>query len=420
MEYVDKYFFDYMFIFIRFFTQCGFSDTPYDEVSKRSSLYLGGLGVSIDTSNTLNNGKPSHYIENLYLRGKVLEQSLEEGLDFVGDLLSKIDFHDYKRLKSVITELRNDLKASLVSNGTSYAALRSSRKYSLSSCREESWYGVSQAQFLENLVSGFDTEENIKEVSIILDAIKKELITKKGLFFHSSSDIKYQKRLDESFIKIINVLPEGNSFLHPVEHYDLNNNVEGLVGNSQVSYTGLTIKGAFLGSVDYATQSILCYVLKTGYLWENVRMKGGAYGVFVSPSGLDGSITFGSYRDPNIKRTLEHFEHSLEWIASGNITQDEIDLALISVIGKELKPLAPFEKSIIGMKRKIIGITDKVREEKRLFLQSVTTKDLQDFAAVLLHYFSDNSSVILSSEGELTKASAEISGLSENLLLLPT
>lgn len=420
MEYLDKFFFDYLLIFTRMLTQAGFKDKSYDEVSKLVSLHLGGLGASMETSNRLVNGIPDTYIENLYIRGKALEHSLEDSISLVIDFITKVDFHDYKRLKTVITELRNDLKSSLVPNGTSYAALRSARKFSLASCREESWYGLSQAEFLDDLVERFENEDILKEIANALDAMKRELLTKQGLFFHSSADIKYKERLIKAFENVVTSLPDGDGFIHPAEYYDLHRNIEGLVGNTQVSYSGLTVKGAFLGSKEYASQSILCYILKTGYLWENVRMKGGAYGVFVSPAGLDGSITFGSYRDPNITSTLEHFRQSLEWIAAGHITQEEIDLALISVIGKELKPLTPVEKSIIGMRRQLIGITDDIRINKRAYLMAVTPDDLMNFAAVVLHHFDDQSVVILSSKEALLEAAVDLEGLSDNLTKLPS
>ncbi|OQY39294.1 MAG: hypothetical protein B6229_04135 [Spirochaetaceae bacterium 4572_7] len=419
MEYLDKFFFDYMLIFSRMLTQAGFKGVPYDEVSKRVSLTLGGIGTSMETSNTLKNGHPNGYIEHIYIRGKVLEHNIEEGIGLALNFIKDVDFHDHTRLKSIVIEIRNDLKASLVPNGSSYAALRSARKFSLSSSREESWYGLSQLLFLDELVDSFEKEGFLEEVSQKLDTIKMELFTKQGLFFHTSTDNNYDDRVNSSFLKIIDALPKGHGYVHPVEHYDLMNDVEGLVGNSKVSYTGMTIKGAFLGSKEYGAQLILCNILKTGYLWENVRMKGGAYGVFVSPSGLDGAITFGSYRDPNIVSTIEHFRTGLEWVAAGNITQDNIDMALISVIGKELKPLMPFEKSIVGMRRILLGITDSVRKSKRHYLMEVDTKILEDFAAAILHHFDDRSIVILSSKEALDGASTVLEGLTENRVDLP-
>lgn len=420
MEYLDKFFFNYMLIFTRMLTHSGFIGRSYDEVSKDVSLILGGIGSSMETSNTLKDSKPNYYIENFYIRCKVLENYIEDGLDLIKGFLTKVDFHDYRRLKSIITEIRNDLKSSLVSSGTSYASLRSARKFSLASCREEAWYGVTQAQFLEDLVNSIDNEGVLEEVATILDSIKRELFTKQGLFFHISSSESYEDRLKKSLDNIIESLPDGESFVHPVEHYDFIENIEGLVANSKVSYTGLTVKGAFLGSKEYSAQIVLCNLLKTGYLWENIRMKGGAYGAFVSCSGMDGSITFGSYRDPNIAQTIDHYKQSLEWMAAGNITQEEVDLAIISVIGKELKPLTPMEKSIIGHRRSLLGITKELRQHKRENILKLSKQDIMDFAAAVLHFWDESSIAILSSKEALLEASKDLEGLEDNLINLPS
>ena len=102
------------------------------------------------------------------------------------------------------------------------------------------------------------------------------------------------------------------------------------------------------------------------------------------------------------------------------ITQEEIDNALISIIGKELKPMTPVEKSIVGMRRLLLGITDELRMAKRESLLDVTPEDLMDFAAVLIHCFDSASTVILSSRESLIHASEDLPGLMENLTELPT
>ena len=56
--------------------------------------------------------------------------------------------------------------------------------------------------------------------------------------------------------------------------------------------------------------AVLGHLLSTGYLWEKVRMEGGAYGAFSYPRNMDGLFLFGSYRDPHIARTLKAFREA--------------------------------------------------------------------------------------------------------------
>ena len=57
---------------------------------------------------------------------------------------------------------------------------------------------------------------------------------------------------------------------------------------SSVCFTARTMPAAFLGSEQHAHQSLLAHMMKTNDLWEYVRMKNGAYGVYASVNGTEG------------------------------------------------------------------------------------------------------------------------------------
>lgn len=50
-------------------------------------------------------------------------------------------------------------------------------------------------------------------------------------------------------------------------------------------------------------------IVALDYLWNNVRVKNGAYGAGMIASPL-GTIQFYSFRDPQIQKTFENFENS--------------------------------------------------------------------------------------------------------------
>ena len=53
-----------------------------------------------------------------------------------------------------------------------------------------------------------------------------------------------------------------------------------------------------------------------GALWENIRMKGGAYGAFATPDSLEGTFSFSTYRDPSPLRSLEAFSSIIKEMAA--------------------------------------------------------------------------------------------------------
>lgn len=54
-------------------------------------------------------------------------------------------------------------------------------------------------------------------------------------------------------------------------------------------------------------------ILYNKYLWDTIRVDGGAYGCFVSTS-FDNMISIVSYRDPNIKKTINTYKTIGNWI----------------------------------------------------------------------------------------------------------
>lgn len=50
------------------------------------------------------------------------------------------------------------------------------------------------------------------------------------------------------------------------------------------------------------------------YLWDRVRVVGGAYGGFCDFNSHSGMFTFLSYRDPNLAATLDVYDGAGDWL----------------------------------------------------------------------------------------------------------
>lgn len=54
--------------------------------------------------------------------------------------------------------------------------------------------------------------------------------------------------------------------------------------------------------------SVVARFLRTGYLWDTVRVMGGAYGGFTKFNPVSGLFSCLSYRDPNLGKTLDNYD----------------------------------------------------------------------------------------------------------------
>merc|ERR1712232_792944 len=83
---------------------------------------------------------------------------------------------------------------------------------------------------------------------------------------------------------------------------------EGFIVPTQVSYVG---KGGRLfddGDRITGSASVVARYLRTGYLWDHVRVIGGAYGGMNMLADGSGFFGFVSYRDPNLAKTLDVYD----------------------------------------------------------------------------------------------------------------
>ena len=148
-------------------------------------------------------------------------------------------------------------------------------------------------------------------------------------------------------------------------------------------------------------------------------MKGGAYGAFASLSGLEGTFTFSTYRDPMIVSSLSSFRSSLEW-AVEELDDETVNIAVIGSIGKELRPLSPGERGFVAFKRNLYGITDEIRQNRRNYQLIATAADLRNEAAALLGKWEQRSVSVIAGAEALDEAASDSPDLAESRIVLPS
>ena len=165
--------------------------------------------------------------------------------------------------------------------------------------------------------------------------------------------------------------------------------------------------------------SVLGHLLSTGYLWEKVRMEGGAYGAFAYPRNTDGLFLMGSYRDPNIASTLRAFDDGLAFMETGEVGEAELDRAVIGTVGREDRPIDPGEKGFVSLQRLLHGVTDDARQARRNRLLAVDRAALSNVARTVRERSAEGYSAVIASRTALEAAAREMPGLGARVVNLP-
>ena len=103
----------------------------------------------------------------------------------------------------------------------------------------------------------------------------------------------------------------------------------------------------------------------------------GAYGVESHVDGMENLFVFSSYRDPGIEETYRVFRKAL----THKIDPTEIEYAVVTIIGKEIRPLSPQAKSSEAFTRALFGNSTALYLKRRRLLLQMTEADLKQVAS---------------------------------------
>lgn len=147
--------------------------------------------------------------------------------------------------------------------------------------------------------------------------------------------------------------------------------------------------------------------LRMTHLWEKIRVQGGAYGAFAQFDDATGVFTFLSYRDPNIKATIENYDQAADFLKgldASRLSEIELKKAIIAAIGDLDSYQLPDAKGYTSMMRYITGRTDAMRQKYRDEVLSTNGEDFIAFGEVLEKVAKSEAVVAMGSQGAIENA----------------
>lgn len=381
----------FMPLFTKGLYKIGCKGMAYDVLARRIFEETGGFSSYLEGSTT-----PEGTKLFVFFRLKTLETKLEKGLSLAERILTVPDLANTEKCKDILLEMRNDAGASIIPRGNHYAFLTAARNLQAALGIEEVWKGVDQLFFLDHLTKL--PAADFSRISGVFRSFLKKILYAKDSVVHVCAERSFLKKAVTAAENVIACLPsspadDGNEGADLAAYTSFFRTPPAgakpvcLAVPSSVGFAASGIRGSWLGTKGNAVESILAHALKTGYLWEQVRLKGGAYGVSAIANGSEGMYAFTSYRDPNCVKSLTTFREALEFAAAGKIETAILEKAIIGTVGKDVTRLQPGAKGFIGFRRMLYGISDEIRQRKRDYILSIGPRDLSHAAEKLLDHF---------------------------------
>jgi len=315
----------------------------------------------------------------LIYRIKCLDEKTASALDIIQRLILEADFSDTRRIKDLVLEMKNEVRSSLAPHGNSYASCRAGRFLSPSTQTAEIWNGITQLEFAHRLAE-LDTAEVAAKLRRLCESIAAG-----GLIVNITGSADALKASGALIAQRFSRLGAPSS-VPPCppclrERSSGNNPSEVFASPSlQVGFAAMTLRAAAYDTPAQTAETVLAHHLSTGALWEDIRMKGGAYGASASSDSLERWFNLSTYRDPNPLRSLDSFSAILKSNGGYSIEEDDLVKTIIGCYSRETRPRSPAEKGVADFFRYLSRIEDDYRRRR---LQRLINTSAGDIAAAL-------------------------------------
>jgi len=285
--------------------------------------------------------------------------------------------------------------------------------------------GISSLGTTKELLT--QAEHSWPEFLCRLEALKANILStsfRSGALLNLTGDKKVMSQIEQSvdnFLENLPGSPDGETVqnFYEIEHpwaiqaatkmSAIGSMVsdEGFIVPTQVSYVG---KGGRLYEIDEKVSGAAMVVsryLRNTYLWDTVRVIGGAYGGFCTFDPKSGLLTFLSYRDPNLATTIDAYDaaHAALKSATEDIVNrpETLSKAVIGMVGDLDGALSPDQKGWLSLQRYLGGESSETRQARRDQILNTTAEDFRDFAK-RLELLGDPSVAVVSSKGQFQTA----------------
>ena len=380
----------------------------YGEFSTELNLHTGGISCEVHAHDSLR--EAGTYLPVFSVRSKALYEELGVAFTMIREMLLTSKMASPKRLAEIVAEGKSRLQMVFQTSGHSMAALRAMSYYSESSCFSDKTGGVDFYHFLEELDGSM--EEKWEVVAEKLNQLTHCLFRPENLIVSYTAEGKSLELLETQLKELIAQL-----YTEPCEKaawkLDLVKRNEGLQTSSKIQYVARSGNFAEAGLPYTGALKVLRTIMSYDYLWNNVRVKGGAYGCMNNYT-RNGQGYMVSYRDPNLEKTNQIFEDSVAYTEHFEVSDRDMTKYIIGTISSMDTPLNPNAKGARSMGAWLSGMSFEQVQKERDEVLACGCREIQALAPYLKAMLAQDYLCVIGNEEKIAE-NRDMFGTIENL-----
>ena len=339
----------------------------YGELFNEINVHTGGIGTSLEMYTDVTRVCEKAFKATFEMKSKALYHKLPVAFEMMAEILTQTKFEDTKRIKEILAMLKSRLLMRFQSAGHTTAALRALSYASPSARLKDMTSGIEFYRKIAYIEEHFEDEKEqlvqmLKKLAVKLFRADKMMVS----FTATKAGLDDMEELIEGLKqKLFTEEVEDTACVISCEKKN-----EAFKTASKVQYVARV--GNFMDQgVGYTgALQILKVILSYEYLWQNVRVKGGAYGC-MSNFNRVGDGYFISYRDPNLKRTMEVYEGVVDYLKNFTVNERDMTKYIIGTMSNIDQPMTPAAKGDRSMNLYMNKVSEEmIREERNQILDA--------------------------------------------------
>lgn len=309
---------------------------------------------------------------------------------------------DADRVRDVLTQIRIGLEQGFINNGHSAALGRAMSYTSPSAVVREQLSGVDFYLFLRDLLEHFDER---------LDGLRAKLAELADRIFVADGCMASFTGSDEDFDAYWDAAGDlglgvgdgaGRDALAVPAPCDRH---EAFVIPSDICFAARACDPRRLGLDVTGAWAVAANALSYDYLWNEIRVKGGAYGCGFRAAG-ERQTAFYTYRDPAIDPSIERVERAGAWLGSFEPDEAAFEGFIVSCVSGMDAPVKPYALTKRRNTTYLAGLDPHAREERRAQMLAATPGELRSLGADVTRIAAESPTCVFGGRDVIAKSNA--------------
>ena len=367
----------------------------YDDLTSEINIHTGGIAYTNNVYTQMNDS--TVFMPKFEVNCKAFYDKIPQAFDLIDEILFHSKLDDEKRLYEIISEVKSRVGMQLNSAGHSAAVNRVQTYFSNGAYFKELLGGIEYYKFIDGLQKEFKTKKS--EIIHNLKEIVTYIFRKENLVVSYTAEKSAYGIFENELEGFLDGLYTEEIKEETVE-FNLTKKNEGYMTPAKIQYVAKAGRFDIEGYKYSGNLRVLQTIAGLNYLWNNVRVKGGAYGAMCG-FNRNGVVYFTSYRDPNLKETLDVYDNLYSYIKTFQASERDMTKFIIGTISKMDTPLSPMAKGSRGVNCYFSKLSYEDLKKEREEVLASTSEDIRNQSELINKVLHQDNICVIGNETKL-------------------